>query len=56
MSAAPTTMPAAEVDAIYPKPSLELMYRQNIQFVDPSDVGGYTFPGFAFDVPRLDED
>jgi len=48
-------MSGAEVDAIYPKPSLEIMYRQNIQFVDPSDVGGYEFPGFPFDVPRLDE-
>ncbi len=53
--AASHAMSAAEVDVIYPKPSLEVMYRQNIQFVDPSDVGGYQFPGFEFDVPRLDE-
>lgn len=53
--AASHSMSAAEVDAIYPKPSLEVMYRQNIQFVDPSDVGGYEFPGFAVDVPQLDE-
>jgi FtsP/CotA-like multicopper oxidase with cupredoxin domain len=48
-------MSGADVDAIYPKPSLEVMYRQNIQFVDPSDVGGYEFPGFPVEVPRLEE-
>jgi hypothetical protein len=48
-------MTVTEVDAIYPPPSLELMYRQNIQFVDPSSVGGFEFPGFEFDVPKLDE-
>jgi len=47
-------MTGAEVDAIYPKPSLEQMYRQNIRIVDPSDVGAYEFPGFEFEVPRLD--
>jgi hypothetical protein len=31
------------------------MYRQNIQFVDPSDVGGYEFPGFEFEVPKIGE-
>jgi FtsP/CotA-like multicopper oxidase with cupredoxin domain len=53
--AASHEMSGAEVDAIYPKPTLEIMYRQNIKFVDPSDVGGYEFPGFEFEVPRLDE-
>ena len=48
-------MTGTEVDAIYPPPSLELMYRQNIQFVDPSSVGGFEFPGFEFDVPKLDK-
>lgn len=46
-------MSGADVDAIYPKPSLELMYRQNIRFVDPNDVAPYEFPGFEFEVPRL---
>jgi len=41
---------------IYPRPSLELMYRQNLSFVDPSDIGGYEFPGFDFDAPRLEDD
>ena len=54
-SAASAGMSGNEVDAIYPKPSLEVMYRQNLRFVDPSDVGAYEFPGFEFDVPRLDE-
>ena len=49
-------MSAAEVDAIYPKPSRELMYRQNLSFVDPSHLGGYEFPGFEIDVPRLEDD
>jgi FtsP/CotA-like multicopper oxidase with cupredoxin domain len=48
-------MSGPEVDAIYPPPSLETMYRQNLMFVDPSDVGAHEFPGFEFDVPRLDE-
>jgi FtsP/CotA-like multicopper oxidase with cupredoxin domain len=49
-------MSGAEVDAIYPRPSLETMYRQNVAFVDPSDVAPYTFPDFEFDVPKLDEE
>jgi len=46
-------MTGAEVDAIYPKPSLEVMYRQNIRFVDPNDVEPYEYPGFDFEVPQL---
>ncbi|NNE05545.1 MAG: multicopper oxidase domain-containing protein, partial [Xanthomonadales bacterium] len=47
-------MSGPEVDAIYPRPSLELMYRQNISFVDSSHLGGYEFPGFEIDVPVLE--
>ncbi|MBT8062884.1 MAG: hypothetical protein KJO85_09375, partial [Gammaproteobacteria bacterium] len=47
-------MNSKDVDAIYPRPSLELMYRQNISFVDPSHLGGYEFPGFEIDVPVLE--
>src|SRR5210317_2189122 len=32
------SMSSAEVDAIYPKPSLELMYKQNLSFVDPNET------------------
>lgn len=47
-------MSGPEVDAIYPRPSLELMYRQNLSFVDPSHLGGYEFPGFEIEVPKLE--
>ena len=47
-------MSAAEVDAIYPKPSLELMYRQNMCFVDPNETGYFEYPSFELETPRLD--
>jgi hypothetical protein len=48
-------MTATEVDAIYPKPSLELMYRQNMSFIDPGDIGYQVYPGFELQVPTLDD-
>jgi hypothetical protein len=48
-------MSGRQVDAVYPRPSLELMYRQNLSFIDPSPVGGYEFPGFELEVPRLED-
>jgi hypothetical protein len=48
-------MSGAAVDEIYPKPSPEVMYRQNISFVDPSDIAPYEFPGFDFEVPVLED-
>jgi len=39
------------VSAIYPPPSLEQMYRQNLGFEDPNPTTGQTYPGFEFDVP-----
>lgn len=47
-------MSAAEVDAIYPRPSLELMYRQNLCFLDPNETGYFEYPGFELAVPKLD--
>lgn len=47
------SMPAAEVDAIYPKPSLEVMYRQNLSFVDMYDGKPFEFPGFELEIPEL---
>jgi hypothetical protein len=44
-------MSAEDVDAIYPPPSRELMYRQSLTFVDPSPELGQVFPGFPLDVP-----
>ncbi len=48
-------MDASEVDAIYPKPSLELMYRQNLSFVDPGHLGYQDYPGFDLEIPKLEE-
>lgn len=47
-------MSGAEVDAIYPKPSLELMYLQNLAFIDPSELGYQEYPGFELEIPSLD--
>ena len=44
----------AEVDAIYPPPSADLMYRQSMSFVDPSPELGHAFPGFPLEVPALE--
>jgi multicopper oxidase len=49
-------MKTSEVDEIYPKPSLELMYRQNLSFVDPNELGYQVYPGFELDIPKLDEE
>jgi hypothetical protein len=46
-------MSAGDVDAIYPPPSLELMYRQSVSFIDASPELGQEFPGFPVDVPKL---
>jgi len=43
-----------EVTAIYPAPSLDLMYRQSLMFVDVSPDVGQVFPGFALTVPKLE--
>jgi hypothetical protein len=46
-------MSAGDVSAIYPAPSLALMYRQRLSFVDGNPELGQEFPGFPLDVPRL---
>ena len=46
-------MSAGDVTAIYPAPSLELMYTQSLSFVDASPELGQVFPGFPLEVPRL---
>jgi FtsP/CotA-like multicopper oxidase with cupredoxin domain len=45
---------ADEVSAIYPAPSLELMYRQSLMFVDASPDVGQVYPGFGLTVPKVD--
>lgn len=45
-------MSVAEVDAIYPPPAPDLMYRQNMTFIDSSPLG-QVFPGFPVEVPTL---
>jgi len=42
-----------EVNAIYPRPSVEIAYRQGLSFVDPNPGTGQTFPGFEIEVPKL---
>jgi FtsP/CotA-like multicopper oxidase with cupredoxin domain len=37
-------MSGREVDKIYPKPSMELMYRQNLSFIDPTELGYQEYP------------
>ena len=48
-------MASGDVDAIYPPPSLSLMYRQSLSFVDSSPELGQVFPGFPLEVPKLAE-
>jgi hypothetical protein len=45
---------AEDVSAIYPPPSRELRYRQNLTFVDASPSCGQVFPGFDIVVPTLE--
>jgi len=49
-------MSADEVNAIYPPPALDVMYRQNLSFVDSSPELGQVFPGFPLDVPTLEDE
>jgi FtsP/CotA-like multicopper oxidase with cupredoxin domain len=51
--AASHAMSGEDVDAIYPPPSLELMYRQNLCFEDANPDVGQSFPGFPIVVPKL---
>src|SRR5205085_12274145 len=46
-------MPEAEVNAIYPRPSVEIAYRQGLSFVDPNPGTGQIFPGFELEIPKL---
>ncbi len=49
-------MSAEDVSAIYHRPSTELMYRQNLSFLDPNEIGYQVFPGFDLEIPRLNDD
>ena len=46
-------MSPGDVSAIYPPPGVDVMYRQNLSFVDSSPELGQVFPGFPLEVPRL---
>jgi len=46
-------MSSREVDRIYPRPSRDLMYRQNLSFADPNELGYQEYPGFPIDPPKL---
>jgi len=46
-------MTEAEVSAIYPRPSVEIGYRQSLSFEDANSGTGQVFPGFELEVPVL---
>ena len=46
-------MTEAEVNAIYPRPSIEIAYRQSLSFEDPNPGAGQVFPGFELEIPVL---
>ena len=48
------SMPGEAVDSIYPKPSMDLMYRQNLSFVDMYEGELFEYPGFELKIPELD--
>jgi FtsP/CotA-like multicopper oxidase with cupredoxin domain len=48
-------MEAAAVDAIYPRLGRELMYWLNMCFEDPNEIGYQVYPGFDFEVPKLED-
>ncbi len=44
-----------QVSAIYPRPPVEMAYRQGLSFVDPNPNTGQVFPGFEIEVPKLED-
>jgi len=46
-------MTEEQVNAIYPRPSIEVAYRQSMSFDDPNPGTGQSYPGFDLDVPVL---
>lgn len=52
-SVAEHDMSAKAVSKIYPEPSIELMYRQNLSFIEPGELGYLEFPGFELPIPKL---
>ena len=46
-------MTESEVNAIYPRPSVEVGYRQSLSFEDRNPETGQVFPGFELEVPVL---
>jgi hypothetical protein len=46
--------PAEEVARLYPPPSLETCYRQNLRFIDRT-MPGQVYPGFEVSAPTLEE-
>ncbi len=47
------SMSASAVDTIYPRPTRDLMYRQNLSYVDMHDGEIFEFPGFELSVPQF---
>ena len=42
-----------EVSAVYPRPSLELSYKQSLMFIDADHTTGLVWPGFEVKPPKL---
>ena len=53
---ASSAMSSIEVSEIYPPPSMELMYRQNLSFIDPNEIGYQVYPGFELVVPEVEDE
>ncbi len=49
-------MASSEVDHLYPRPSRELMYLQNLTFVDGNEDTGQVYPGFDLEVPEMEDE
>jgi len=46
-------MTEEQVNAIYPRPSIEVSYRQSISFDDKNPGTGQSYPGFEVQMPVL---
>jgi len=48
-------MSSRDTDEIYPRPSPELSFRQNLSFVDPTEAGYQEYPGFELQPPEFNQ-
>lgn len=43
------------VSAVYPRPSPDIIFRQNLSCVDPAKLGYQVYPGFELEVAHPEE-